>query len=77
MKLLPFAVIMTLSSFACNAEPQNNAKCDNARLIGVSYVPKICSAQRLAENFCTCITFEGTVCSGPCLGGKPAGCACK
>ena len=77
MKRLVFAVALTLFSLTCNAAPQQSVRCESSRTAGVGHVVKICSIQRVAENFCTCVTFDGEACSGACLNGKPVGCACK
>lgn len=73
MKRLMLAAVMMVFSFTCNAEPLKHFSCD------INSPTKVCSAQRVAQqNTCSCTTYAGYTCSGPCTAsGKPYGCLCK
>lgn len=83
MKRLILAAAMTFLCVAGNAEPTKNLSCDSDRVASVSHSQRsanACPVQRLAQqdNRCTCTTYAGTKCTGPCMtAGKPYGCMCK
>jgi hypothetical protein len=83
MKLLSAVAVVTMAlCFAANAATLTSASCDGGRIAGESRVQqpaKVCPVQRVAEQKrCSCVTYAGTRCTGPCLSaGKPYGCECK
>jgi hypothetical protein len=83
MKRLVAATVMTFFCFACHAEPAKNLSCDSSRVAGAGHSQQsanACPVLRLAQqdNRCTCTTYAGTKCTGPCMSaGKPYGCMCK
>jgi hypothetical protein len=81
MKLFVVAALLAFSAAVCSAEPSKISTCSTASVTeaGQRHSVNACPVIRLAEDKrCTCTTYAGTKCTGPCLSaGKPYGCACK
>ena len=83
MKSIVVFAALTLSlCVSCNAKTLKHTSCDATPAIAklqLQRPDKACPVLRLAaDKRCSCITYSGTRCTGPCLSaGKPYGCNCK
>jgi hypothetical protein len=81
MRIVMIVALLAFATGVCRADSSASQHCTGSSVNAAAHQRsvKACPVIQLAQaNRCSCITYAGTKCTGPCIhAGKPYGCLCK